>query len=946
MSISALPSRLDFVALLEQRGRMLQLQCALPQLALVPERLVLREAVSRPFELALDALSSSVNFELKTLVGEQISVRLLQPTGEYKSFHGYVFEAAQLGADGGLARYRLVMRPWLSFLALRHDTFTFQDKTVREIVEEVFKDFSAANFRFELSADNSAQVHPRSLCVQYRESDLAFVSRLLAEEGLSYHFEHLEGASGDGDAANAPIHAKHVLVITDRASVRPSLGTARFTSQHPTANVLGQLDSVTAFMVQRSVQANAVTLGSWNYKTLAGSAGHDSTALAIGELPQLEIYNGSGAYRANDAEHAQRAAALALAALELDFERFEGQGSTRHFEAGRRFTLIDHPLYGANTTAFNYAGGLAAAAADDEFVLLAVEHHATNNLGSQAAELLQSTELERGTYKNHFHAAPAAAPVVPRFIRKPTARGAQTALVVGLQGEAITTERDLRVKVQFPWQRGQRPNAGGLAHTSPVDALGNAPGNEASGTWLRVAQAAAGANWGAVFTPRIGSEVSVAFIEDDIDRPLITGGLYNGVDAPPFAAGVDSGVNHPGVIDGIHSQALDNSGFNEWVMDNATGQLRMRLHASVTSAELGLGHLIQQGAATAQRGAWRGSGFEAGTQGWASVRAGKGLLVSTTARAGTYGSAQSTQMDAAEAVAQLKGARALGGKLSAAASQATAAALTSHDSNQAFDSFIKGIDPKQDGKHAGPVNGQEAKKANGRALTDPVEAFDKPFILLDTPATSLWATEASIAAFAGQDFSLAAQGDIQHTAAHTFASISGQTTSWFTHEGGLKAYAANGPVSLQAHTDALQILADKDVTVISVNDEVTVAASTRIELVAGQSSIVLDGANIDFTCPGNWQVKASAHAFLGGGSQTAALPTLPDSRVKLFDQQVRAINQLTGKPIAGLPYKLTSASGDVLYGTTDEAGKTFRAASVSQEAVRVEWGVTPPTSDT
>ena len=217
MSISALLSRLDFTALLDQRGRMLQLQCALPQLALVPERLVLREAVSQPFELVLDALSSSVNFELKTLIGEQISVRLLQPSGSYKAFHGYVFEAAQLGADGGLARYRLVMRPWLSFLSLRQDAFVFQDKTAREIIEEVFKDYPAANFRFDITE----ALRTRSLCVQYRESDFAFVTRLLAEEGLSYHFEHLDGAaSGD-----KPAHAMHVLVVTDRASERPSLGT-------------------------------------------------------------------------------------------------------------------------------------------------------------------------------------------------------------------------------------------------------------------------------------------------------------------------------------------------------------------------------------------------------------------------------------------------------------------------------------------------------------------------------------------------------------------------------------------------------------------------------------------------------------------------------------------------------------------------------------------------
>ena len=106
--------RLDFTASYQQQGRMLQISTALPWLALLPERLTLHEALGQPFELAVDCISTSAYFELKRLIGEQMSLRLLQPDGSYKPWHGYVFEAAQLGADGGLARYRLVMRPWLS----------------------------------------------------------------------------------------------------------------------------------------------------------------------------------------------------------------------------------------------------------------------------------------------------------------------------------------------------------------------------------------------------------------------------------------------------------------------------------------------------------------------------------------------------------------------------------------------------------------------------------------------------------------------------------------------------------------------------------------------------------------------------------------------------------------------------------------------------------------
>jgi type VI secretion system secreted protein VgrG len=438
--------------------------------------------------------------------------------------------------------------------------------------------------------------------------------------------------------------------------------------------------------------------------------------------------------------------------------------------------------------------------------------------------------------------------------------------------------------------------------------------------------------------------VAVEFLEGDIDRPLIVGQLFNGQDAPPFAAGVDSDVNHPGVISGLHSHALDGAGYNQWVVDDATGQLRMRLLSGHTTAQLGLGHLIQQGPSGAQRGAWRGSGFELATDGWATVRAGKGMLISSTARQGTYGSAQGTQMDAAEALAQLKGAKNLGQRLHEAATQAGAHGLASHMAGRALEKFIQATDPKKDGKHADSVNGQSAMKpTDGRQPgAEPVEAFAQPVVLLDTPSTAAFATEGSFMAMAGQDTTLVAQGDVHQAAAHTWASVSGQTTSLYTHEGGIKAFAANGPVSIRAHTDELQVWADQDVTVISVNDEIRIQAKSRVELIGGQSSLVLQGGDITFTCPGNFEVRSAMHAFLGGGNKAANVQMLPDSRVKFFDQQVRAINELDGQPIADLPYRATTASGDVFYGRTDNNGLVDRIRTESAEGLVIEWGVVAP----
>jgi type VI secretion system secreted protein VgrG len=914
--MAPLTSRLDFAQLLDQRHRLLQVHTALPSLSLIPERMVLREAVSQPFELQLQCLSTSAHFELKQLIGEQISLSLLQSDGQYKPWHGYVFAAAQLGANGGLARYALTMRPWLSALGLRRNSRVFHDQTALQIIETVFAEHQPqAHWRMEVSE----ALRTRSLCTQYRESDLDFVQRLLAEEGLSHHFEHLDGqAAADADATQ---HAKHVLVVTDRLAQRPSLGAVRFTSQHATANLGGQKDSITAFMAQRQLTANAVTLAAWDYKRLTGVGAEDASNLALGELPALQLYDGSGAYRYENPEHAQRAAALALAALELDIKHFEGQGSARHFKAGSRFELIDHPLYGANSSAFNYSGALlashqrAAQAEHNAFTLLAVEHHCANNLGADLAALLGNTDIEHGTYKNHFHCAPAAAVVVPRHIRKPTALGTQSATVVGLSEEAVETERDHRIKVRFAWQDSSLGASG--------EGSGDFPAS-APGTWVRVAAPWAGANWGATLVQRIGTEVAIEFIEGDIDRPVVVGGLYNGADAPPFAAGVDSGVNHSGVISGWHTHSLDQTGFNQWVMDDATGQLRMRLACSYTAAEVGLGHLIAHNPASAQRGSWRGSGFEAGTQGWGVLRAAQGLLVSTSTRTGTYGSAQSTQLDASEAVAQLKGARDLGQRLSDAAMHSGAKALHCHDGGASVQHLTDQIDPAARGKIAGSLNAHNAvfDPAGNRDGNTPVHQFAQPVAVLDTPSSLLLASDGPVAQYAGEHLSQVAQGDVQISAAHTAAQVSGHTTSLFTHAGGLQMKAANGPVSLRAHTDTLQLLAHKDIQILSVNSEITVSANSKIELIGADSGITLDGGDITFTTPGTWNAKGSFTELTGGGSGSAALPALPSGVIQMpTDTLALTQHYHDAEALAGAPYKAILSDGSVRTGKLDGSGQ-------------------------
>jgi type VI secretion system secreted protein VgrG len=431
--------------------------------------------------------------------------------------------------------------------------------------------------------------------------------------------------------------------------------------------------------------------------------------------------------------------------------------------------------------------------------------------------------------------------------------------------------------VQFAWQRGAGANPGSLDHDT--DDKGCAPGDDRSGTWVRVAEALAGPNWGTQFTPRIGTEVLVDFIDNDIDRPLVVAQLYTGADAPPFAAGVDSDVNHAGTISGIHTRSFDGDSFNQWQLDDTQGQLRMRLATSTAATQLNLGYLVAQSPGSAQRGPYRGSGFELRTDAWAVVRGGEGVLLTTSLRGGRATGVTSTQMDAAEAIGALKAAQSLDKTLLDAANGQQA--LTSAAAVQAQKNLLTGIDPQEKGKFAGAVGGQQALKAKA-GLRDldsaaPVEKFAAPLVLMDAQANINWATPASTVLFAGQQLHWTTQSDLHMTAAYTVSSVAAEATALYSHEGGIQVFAGNGPVSLQAHTDALEILADKEVTVMSVNDRIEIKAAKRIVLQAGQSSVTLDGQNITFACPGNFTVKGGQHVFDGGKANPASLVPLPNS---------------------------------------------------------------------
>ncbi|WP_018718763.1 type VI secretion system Vgr family protein, partial [Arhodomonas aquaeolei] len=549
-----------FEVSLTQHQRLLRLELGAAA-GLLPHRLVGEEAVSTPFRYRLDCLCQRGDLELKHLIGAPARLAIRQADGSERPLHALVAEAARLGEDGGLSTYQLTLVPWLSMLALGRGSRIFQDRSVPGIATAVFDAHALARgrYRFELRRDYPA----RSYCVQYRESDLHFISRLFEEEGLFYYFVH------GGEAG-------HTLVVTDDVDTCPAVepATIRFHRQGPTET----RDTLTQWGGRRRAQPTRVSLATFDYKqpSLARRTVLD-TAHERGNAPAAEHYDYAGTYYYRGFERGGRLAANRLEAFDARARRFHGAGGARQLLAGHRFELTEHPLHDT--------GGEA----ERHFLVLALSVHAENALpvspalhalpgslqpdidAARRAHGLEAHGDEREDYRSagtgHYlvslEAQRAHIPYRPALEHpRPVLAGPQTATVVGPEGEEIHTDHLNRVKVRFHWDRLAR-------------------GDERDSCWLRVAEPSAGAGWGAVFTPRVGQEVLVDFLDADPDRPLITARVFNAATPPPWHSN--------GLLSGLRSRAYRASGHNELVFDDATGQQRLRLASDHAASQLNLG---------------------------------------------------------------------------------------------------------------------------------------------------------------------------------------------------------------------------------------------------------------------------------------------------------------------------------------------------------------------
>jgi type VI secretion system secreted protein VgrG len=430
--------------------------------------MTLDEAISAPFKLDLDLVSQD-EVVLENVLEKECFLTIHGASAD-RHVHGIISSFERVTEGNRHIIYKATVVPRLWFLGLRTDNRIFQNKNIKEILTSVLEAAQIKSDQIEFRLEG--QYESREYCVQFRETDLAFISRLIQHEGIFYFFEHT--------------NKSHKIIFADgRSAYQPIDGAS--TLMFNKIGLLSSDEAVLSFSSRKKVKSGKVTLNDFNPDQPStpmdshqeGNAGKNH-----------EVYDYPGSY-----ENTDTGKRLAKVRLEEKMVMREfGQGATNspNFMPGRTFVLKSHP-----NSSFN-----------KKYLLLA-----STQTGTQP----QVVNADEGadTFSVHFSVIPADTTYRPeRTTSKPMIYGPQTAIVVGPAGEEIYTDDQGRVKVQFHWDRQGKKD-------------------EKSSCWIRVSQPHAGAGFGAVSLPRIGEEVIVSFLDGDPDRPIITGRVYNGANPAP-----------------------------------------------------------------------------------------------------------------------------------------------------------------------------------------------------------------------------------------------------------------------------------------------------------------------------------------------------------------------------------------------------------------------------
>jgi type VI secretion system secreted protein VgrG len=496
--------------------RVMQITTPLGEGRLKFRSMTANEALGRLAEYRISALSDKDDIDPDKLLGKNVTVRLETAADEPRYFDAYVTRFGLAGYHGRHYRYEMVAHSWLWFLTRTTDCRIFQGKKVPDIVKEIFDKYPKASFEMKLSGS----YEPWPYCVQYRETDFNFISRLLEQEGIYHYVKHADG--------------KHTLVLSD------SSGAHACCSGYETIPFLAKQQGVgldyeylTDWQFTKQIQPGKYALKDFDFE----KPSVDLSVLAKLKRSHVEAdheyFDYPGEY--NAAGEGSHFVDIRLEELQAQYEQAQGVTNARGMAVGHLFKLSGQNRSDQNREYLVCGAHTQLEMADDE-----------------------SSEQQGAHYQCGFSVIPSSQPFRPqRQTPKPIVQGPQTAIVVGPKGDEIYVDKYGRVKVQFHWDRyGKR--------------------DENSSCWVRVAQHWAGKNWGMIAHPRIGQEVIVDFLEGDPDQPIITGRVYNAEQMPPYdlpGSATQSGIKSRS------SKGGSPANFNEIRFEDKAGSEQVYIHA-------------------------------------------------------------------------------------------------------------------------------------------------------------------------------------------------------------------------------------------------------------------------------------------------------------------------------------------------------------------------------
>jgi len=474
------------------------------------------EELSRLFSYQLEMISDDNAIEATDIVGKNVtfSIEMADDTPRY--FNGFVSRfVAGDEDDQGRRNYRAEVIPWLWFLTRTTDCRIFQNKTVPEIIEQIFGDLGFSDY--EVSQIKGA--HPKwDYRVQYRESDFEFVSRLMEQEGIFYFFRHEDG--------------KHTLVLADHKGAYETAAEDEVDFPHD-SSAQAVADHITLWEHAWEFRTGKWAHTDYNFETPSNSLmTTEQTVIDLPDSSKYEFYEYPGEYGTTG--DGTPLAKLRMEEEEVGYDVVHASSRCKSFSPGFTFSIGQHRI---------------SSEEGKSYVVTSIRHSATEPM---AYETGTGTVAE--DYSNTFTCIPDSVAFRPaRTTPKPVMRGCQTAIVTGPAGEEIYPDKYGRVKTQFHWDREGKKD-------------------ENTSCWIRVSQIHAGKGWGAIDIPRIGEEVIVDFLEGDPDRPIIIGRVYHAESMPPF------GLPGTMTTSGMKSNTHKGSGYNEFAMDDTAGKELIRVH--------------------------------------------------------------------------------------------------------------------------------------------------------------------------------------------------------------------------------------------------------------------------------------------------------------------------------------------------------------------------------